>query len=173
MNRERADELLTKAGWLKLTKEAYIERRTKGLRAELEKAAVSDTLSVTSTDAVAIIQKQIDERLNAEIPSAQTTFRAKKDDVLQLTITTVSDQELTAVAERAAAHWRDIGVQTTVRAVNPRDVASEVLRPGTYEVLLYGEIIGADPDPFPFWHSSQVDYPGLNLANFVNRKADT
>lgn len=171
VNRERADELLAKAGWQKITKEAYIERRTKTLRVELEKAAASDTLSATSTDAAAI-QKQIDERLNAEIPPTQTTFRAKKDDVLQLTITTVSDQELNAVAERAAASWRDLGAQVIVRAVNPRDVASEVLRPGAYDVLLYGEIIGADPDPFPFWHSSQIDYPGLNLANFVNRKAD-
>jgi peptide/nickel transport system substrate-binding protein len=56
--------------------------------------------------------------------------------------------------------------------VNPPYVPSEVLRPGAYYGLLYVEIIDADPDPSPFWHSSQGDYPGLNSANFVNRKAD-
>jgi ABC-type transport system substrate-binding protein len=38
---------------------------------------------------------------------------------------------------------------------------------------LYGVIIGNDPDQYPFWHSSQVDYPGLNLARFINRSVDT
>jgi peptide/nickel transport system substrate-binding protein len=32
--------------------------------------------------------------------------------------------------------------------------------------------VGADPDLFAFWHSSQVDYPGLNLAQFSDRDAD-
>ena len=41
-----------------------------------------------------------------------------------------------------------------------------------YDVLLYGEIVGADPDPYPFWHSSQIDYPGLNLSRYINRNAD-
>lgn len=174
VDRARADELLTKAGWSTITKEAYVERRTKVLREELEKAAKAESGTTTTTPEVAAdIQKQIDERLNAEIPPAQTSFRAKKDGApLQLVLTTVSDPELTAVAERVAAAWRNLGAQTTIRAVNPRDITTEALRPRTYDVLLYGEIVGADPDPFPFWHSSQVDYPGLNLANFINRKAD-
>ncbi len=172
----RADELLTKAGWQKITRTEYIERRSKALREELEKAAKEETReaadTATSTDVGLEIQRQIDERLNREVPQNQDTFRAKKDALLQLTITTVTDEELAAVAERLASYWRALGIQTMVRAVNPRDVANEILRPRTYDVLLYGEIVGADPDPFPFWHSSQVDYPGLNLANFINRKAD-
>ena len=35
-----------------------------------------------------------------------------------------------------------------------------------------GEIIGYDPDPFPFWHSSQTEAPGVNLASYINRKVD-
>ncbi|MBI3626958.1 hypothetical protein HY224_02850, partial [Candidatus Uhrbacteria bacterium] len=34
------------------------------------------------------------------------------------------------------------------------------------------EIIGPDPDPFPFWHSSQVDDPGLNLSLFQDKDVD-
>lgn len=172
----RAEELLAKAGWQKITRAEYIERRSKTLREELEKTAkeeASETAdTATSTDVGLEIQRQIDERLNGEIPQNQETFRAKKDAMLQLTITTVADEELAAVAERVASYWRALGAQVAIRAVNPREVVNEVLRPRTYDVLLYGEIIGADPDPFPFWHSSQIDYPGLNLANFINRKAD-
>ena len=39
-------------------------------------------------------------------------------------------------------------------------------------MLLFGENLGSDPDPFPFWHSSQNEYPGLNLAIFSNKTVD-
>ena len=42
----------------------------------------------------------------------------------------------------------------------------------TFDVLLAGERYGTYPDLYPFWHSSQITYPGLNLGNFVNRKVD-
>lgn len=32
--------------------------------------------------------------------------------------------------------------------------------------------MGSDPDPYPFWHSSQITSPGLNLSQFANRDAD-
>ena len=38
--------------------------------------------------------------------------------------------------------------------------------------MLFGEVLGALPDPFPFWHSSQKKDPGLNLAGFENKNAD-
>ena len=38
--------------------------------------------------------------------------------------------------------------------------------------MLFGEILGVDPDPYAFWHSSQIDENGLNLANFKNSEAD-
>jgi peptide/nickel transport system substrate-binding protein len=39
-------------------------------------------------------------------------------------------------------------------------------------MLLFGEVLGETPDPFPFWHSSQVKDPGLNLAVYESNKAD-
>ena len=48
----------------------------------------------------------------------------------------------------------------------------KVIEEKSYEVLLYGEIIGFDPDPYPFWHSSQNKVSGLNLSGFNNEEAD-
>ncbi|MDP3995325.1 MAG: hypothetical protein Q8P78_01785, partial [bacterium] len=45
-------------------------------------------------------------------------------------------------------------------------------KPRAYEVLLFGQIIGRDPDPYPFWHSSQANDPGLNLALYQNKAVD-
>ena len=46
------------------------------------------------------------------------------------------------------------------------------IKPRNYELLLYIENVGTDPDPYPFWHSSQLRDPGLNLSTFFNRTAD-
>ena len=47
-----------------------------------------------------------------------------------------------------------------------------MLKKRDYDILLYGVIVGSDPDQFPFWHSTQVAYPGLNLSQYVNRSVD-
>ncbi|MDP2909778.1 MAG: hypothetical protein Q8N69_01760, partial [bacterium] len=39
-------------------------------------------------------------------------------------------------------------------------------------ILLFGEVLGAIPDPFPFWHSSQKYDPGLNLSSYENKYLD-
>ena len=33
-------------------------------------------------------------------------------------------------------------------------------------------MVGSDPDPFAFWHSSQRNDPGLNIALYTNPEAD-
>ena len=68
--------------------------------------------------------------------------------------------------------WRAMGIKTTIQTIGSNQIVKDILRDRNYEVLLYGEIVGADPDPYPFWHSSQITYPGLNLALFINRTAD-
>ena len=39
-------------------------------------------------------------------------------------------------------------------------------------MLLFGEVLNIEPDPFSFWHSSQKKGPGLNLALYDNKGAD-
>ena len=39
-------------------------------------------------------------------------------------------------------------------------------------MLLFGEILNIDPDPFSLWHSSQKRDPGLNLALYNNKSVD-
>ena len=46
------------------------------------------------------------------------------------------------------------------------------IRPREYEALLFGQMLGIDPDPFAFWHSSQTRDPGMNLALYNNPDVD-
>ncbi len=105
----------------------------------------------------------------------QETKDDKKNVVktpLEVTLTTVDAKENIAVAQAVKQYWDGIGVKTELEIVPASKIQKDKIRPRDYDALLYGEIMGPDPDPFPFWHSSQNDASGLNLAVFSNRRAD-
>lgn len=96
----------------------------------------------------------------------------KKDKDLKITLTTVDQVENAKVANLIKDFWASIGVNVELQLVAKEKIESEIIIPRNYQILLYGEILGYDPDLFPFWHSSQREAPGLNLANYSNRKVD-
>lgn len=119
-------------------------------------------------------EKEIDEQLDRELQEAQLFYRQDEDgNILELTIATTQGEEYKKVAKIIAGLWQNIGIKTNLDFVEPRDFNRKILKERDYDILLYGEIVGNDPDPFPFWHSSQIDYPGLNLSRYVNRNVDT
>ncbi|HCJ52715.1 MAG: hypothetical protein A2898_01690 [Candidatus Kerfeldbacteria bacterium RIFCSPLOWO2_01_FULL_48_11] len=100
------------------------------------------------------------------------TVRKKGSRELRFTLTTVDQPEYVKTAELLKQYWEQIQVGVEVVIIEPSQFEREILRPKKYEALLYGELIGFDPDPFPFWHSSQSLGEGLNLASYFNKQAD-
>jgi len=96
----------------------------------------------------------------------------KNDEVLSLTLTTANTPELTKAAQIIQKSWQDIGVQVELKIVDTAAIQGSIISPRKFDVLLFGEIVGLDPDPYPFWHSSQISTQGLNLSNFKNKGAD-
>lgn len=92
---------------------------------------------------------------------------------LTVTLTTVDTGENVAIAHAIKSSWDALGVKTMLDIVPAAHAQQDVIRPRAYEALLYGEIVGADSDPYAFWDSSQVGENGLNLANFSNKQVDT
>lgn len=118
-------------------------------------------------------EEEINARLDQELNEAQTFYRQDKDgNLLELTLVTADTQEYQQTAQLIAGFWQEIGVKTVLKFVPTKDISREVLKKRDYDILLYGAIVGNDPDQYPFWHSSQIDFPGLNLARYVNRSAD-
>ncbi len=91
---------------------------------------------------------------------------------LEITITTTDWPELEATARLLKEQWEKIGAKINLDIVDPITIQQERIKPREYEAILFGEILGADPDPFAFWHSSQSKDPGLNLARYNNSDAD-
>ncbi|MBI4135030.1 MAG: hypothetical protein HY471_02910 [Candidatus Sungbacteria bacterium] len=92
---------------------------------------------------------------------------------LKITLVTSDWKDLIETANAVKAYWREIGVDTEVRSLPISDLESEAIRPRKYDALLFGEILGRDPDPFAFWHSSQLKDPGLNIALYHSPKVDS
>lgn len=99
-------------------------------------------------------------------------IREKDGVALQFTLATTDWPEYVKTAQLLAAQWRTLGVDVTVQSATVGTMQADILRPRNYQALLYGQVLGADPDPYPFWHSTQTRDPGLNLALFKDRDAD-
>ena len=92
--------------------------------------------------------------------------------VLSVHIATANTPELRAVAEQIKTDWEKAGIQTTVELFDIGQLHHEVIRPRAYDILLFGQVVGRSGDVFPFWHSSQRNDPGLNVALYANITAD-
>ncbi len=111
------------------------------------------------------------------------TTRAKLNEVcfdtgeetipLSFTIKTVEQDQMIEIAQILKEQWAELGFKVEIETFRASNLEQEVIKPRDYEALLFGEILGAIPDPFPFWHSSQKEDPGLNLALYENEGADT
>lgn len=98
--------------------------------------------------------------------------RQKSVQKLEIRIATSDAPELSASANLIAEMWQAIGVKTEIKIFALNDLEATMIRPRAYETLLFGEVFGHDPDPFAFWHTSQLKDPGLNIALYSNRAVD-
>jgi len=96
------------------------------------------------------------------------------DEILALkfSLVTVNQPQMVENAEFLKEQWRAMGIEVEIETYSLFQLEQDFIKPRNYESLLFGEVLGAIPDPFPFWHSSQKKDPGLNLALYENSEAD-
>jgi peptide/nickel transport system substrate-binding protein len=147
----QAREILDKSGWkeLEITAEAL---------AAAEADLQSDNEKKKTSAAVLVAQ-------------GVGKWRQKDGQYLKIVLSTVERQENTAVIEKIKEYWEQIGVKTEIQVLEASQVQSEVLRNRNFEALFYAQVLGADPDPYAFWHSSQAEQ-GYNIASFSNKEVD-
>jgi len=96
----------------------------------------------------------------------------KGKQTLSFSLATPDTPELKAAAEAVAAAWREFGAAVDLKVFELGDLNQNVIRPRQYQALFFGEVVGRDPDPFAFWHSSQRLDPGLNVALYTSITVD-
>ncbi len=108
---------------------------------------------------------------NAETLVRQKTVK-KKVQYLRFSITTGETAELKHTVELLKEMWTEIGAEVEIKIFKSGDLNQNSIRPRKYDALFFGEIIGRESDPFAFWHSSQRNDPGLNIALYTNITTD-
>ena len=91
---------------------------------------------------------------------------------LSFSISTGDATELRETAYLLQNQWQQIGAEVEVKIFGIGDLNQNIIKPRKYDSLLFGEIVGRNLDLYPFWHSSQRNTPGLNIALYTNIKAD-
>ncbi len=130
--------------------------------------------STTTPDRIAAAQKIL---TNAGWKYSTSTGvmekKTKKNTVtLAFSISTSDAPELELAAQKIQEDWQKLGAKVDLQIFDTGDLNQNIIRPRKYDALFFGEIIGRDLDLYPFWHSSQRNDPGLNIAQYVNSKAD-
>ena len=66
---------------------------------------------------------------------------------------------------------QEFGIDISIIAL-PEEEFNIRVRNRDFEIIFVGNNLSKGFDLFPFFHSSQINDPGLNISNFVNIKAD-
>jgi peptide/nickel transport system substrate-binding protein len=79
---------------------------------------------------------------------------------------------LITTAKTLASEWERIGARAELEIMPADEIVSGRIKNRDYEAILFGNLLGANGDPYAFWHSSEKYYPGLNLALYGSKRAD-
>jgi peptide/nickel transport system substrate-binding protein len=91
---------------------------------------------------------------------------------IRITLRTSNVPELAQTAQIVKRSFEAIGVPTSLELYDSGELSQGIIRPRNYQGLLFGMVLGRVPDLYAFWHSSQRNDPGLNVALYANVSVD-
>lgn len=102
----------------------------------------------------------------------QVCFEKKEEKKrLEFSLVTVKNEIFQKVAEEIKSQLEKLGIGINLKVLELEEMETKTIPKKDYELLLFGMSYGKIVDPYPFWHSSQIE-EGLNLSNFENEKVD-
>ncbi|MGD0577101.1 MAG: ABC transporter substrate-binding protein, partial [Candidatus Staskawiczbacteria bacterium] len=90
---------------------------------------------------------------------------------LKFTLTTIDQPQMVQVANLLKDYWQKVGAAVDIKTLPLSDL-KDAIKNRDYDALLYGQALGSEPDLYPFWHSTQINDPGLNFSEYQNKNAD-
>ena len=146
-----------------------------GIDIEKVRSAAPNTASLDYP----LLSAQIDLSSYPEIPTKDIESAKAKiaelsgDTPISVEIATINSGYLPAVTEVIKSELENLGLQANVSMYEEnQDFINNVIAKRGYDILVYEVELGADPDPLPYYHSSQASNAGLNLSNYRNALVD-
>lgn len=115
---------------------------------------------------VAMANALLDE--SGWVDSNNDGMRDKEGVALAFTLLTGEEPAKIAVAEAVKIQWQQVGVVATIEVVGA--ALGERLIQRNFEAALAEVLLTGDPDPYPFWHQTQIT-GGQNFAGWDNTEA--
>ena len=97
--------------------------------------------------------------------------REKGEQRLEFIILGDDDPTRVRMLEMIAAAWAEVGVRAVPQPVSFAGLVSDFLYPRHFDAALVSWELAGDPDPYPLWHSTQIE-GGQNYAGWAHRRAD-
>lgn len=100
-------------------------------------------------------------------------IREKDGEPLRLSLLTNDDEIRVRIMEAIVERWGEMGVNVLPQTTNISTLVGDFLKPRRFDAVLFGwSNLPGDPDPFPQWHSSQIDAEGQNYCGYANGEVD-
>ena len=99
-------------------------------------------------------------------------IREKDNKKAEFTILVANGNKVDEVTKTLQAQIREIGIQMNIELVSFADLSANQIRDRSYQALFLGLGLNIYPDPYIYWHSSQITSPGLNLSQYTNINTD-
>jgi peptide/nickel transport system substrate-binding protein len=123
-------------------------------------------------------------KINKDVAAAKKKladdgFAAGPDGILKkgnerasLRLLISDDTEKIKEANQIAKSLKEIGIEVKIEKYPLNALIQDRIRPRDYDMLLISQNLGADPDLYAFWSSTQSNDPGLNFSGFTDRRLD-
>ena len=119
---------------------------------------------------------QLPEYNRAEAIAKLAENELSGENMPTLRLATPARENLMTVTKRLAKQLEELGFKTKiVEGKNDEDVKDffmEVVQSRDYDILVYEIDMGIDPDPYPYYSSSQTGKRGVNYSNLRNTMVD-
>ncbi len=104
-----------------------------------------------------------------------SNLRYKNGQVLEVSLRSQETQEYSLTTQYLQQQWEKLGVKVNVTYYSGDDLQGQIISSHDYDILVYGISIGADPDVFAYWDSSQASTTSQghsNLSEYKSTAAD-
>jgi ABC-type transport system substrate-binding protein len=95
----------------------------------------------------------------------------KFDQPTKLTVTLPDNDHFIAEFNQLKKKYAPLNIKLTSKVVSSDELNNTIIPKRDFDALLISIDYGRDPDPYPFWHSSQIE-KGQNISGFNYLPAD-
>lgn len=99
-------------------------------------------------------------------------IREKDNQKAEFTLLVAVGNKVDEVTKTLKEQIQTIGIQMNIEIIPFNELSNNQIRNRSYQALFLGLGLNIYPDPYIYWHSSQINSPGLNLSQYTNINND-